>query len=229
MWGCAVSSVVTRWRARLAIRRSLLAAARRRAAYWRTQKRRAKKGTARYSRAAYMLAKREREVAKRKEQVAYAERVIARHSSATSLSQKGAEFIASWEGFSSRPYRDAVGVWTIGYGSTKGVGPNTPPITREQALARLKREVDEVYGAAVARTAKAVGLSLKQHEFDALTSLVYNCGPGILDRGRTMGDALRSRDRRRIADAFLVYDKAGGQTLPGLVRRRRAERKLFLS
>ena len=42
-----------------------------------------------------------------------------------------------------------------------------------------------------------------------------------------MGNAIRSKNRARIADAFLVYDKAGGRTLPGLTRRRRAERALF--
>lgn len=216
------------WRERLKHREKLLDKARRQFRYWEARWRQARKqGLSREERG-----RRWRMREARRKLVRHRERLVAEARSKVSadkLSDKGAEFIASWEGFSARPYRDPVGVWTIGYGSTRGVGPNTPPITREQALARLKREVDEIYGAAVARVAKAVGLTLKQGEFDALTSLVYNCGPGILDRGRTMGDALRSKNRRRIADAFLVYDKAGGVRLAGLTRRRRAERSMFLS
>jgi lysozyme len=80
----------------------------------------------------------------------------------------------------------------------------------------------------VLKVSNDANLSLSQNEADALASLVYNLGPGILDDGRTMGSALRSRNRARIASAFLVYDMAGGQHLPGLARRRRAERALFL-
>ena len=57
----------------------------------------------------------------------------------------------------------------------------------------------------------------------------FGLGPlEFLLKDHTMGDAIRSRSRARIAAAFLVYDVAGGQHLPGLTRRRRAERALFL-
>lgn len=72
-------AIVARWKARLRVREGLLAFARRQAAYWRRQKKRAQPGTARYSRCGYMLAQRERKVAMRKEQVAAAQRVIERH------------------------------------------------------------------------------------------------------------------------------------------------------
>jgi GH24 family phage-related lysozyme (muramidase) len=141
------------------------------------------------------------------------------------LSDKGAALLEEFEGFRSRPYRDAVGVWTIGYGSTKGVGPNTPHMTPGQARARLKREVDQVYGAAVNR----LGVPLNQHQFDALCSFVYNLGPGAIGPTTGIGRALRARDYRRAADELLKWDKAGGRTLLGLTRRRRAERALFLT
>lgn len=225
------STVVARWRAKLAVRKSLLAHARLRAAYWRKRKAHAKKGTKTYSRAAAMLADREKLVAKRKEQVAYADRVIARHApkaKARSVSEGGVQFVAGFEGFRSFPYRDAVGVWTIGYGETQGVGPNTPMWTKSYALSRLRTRLNRDYLAPVLRVADAVGLRLSQHEADALASLSYNLGPGIFAAGHTMGDALRSKNRTRIADAFLVYDKAGGHALAGLTRRRRAERAMFL-
>jgi lysozyme len=140
------------------------------------------------------------------------------------LSKRGAALIAEFEGFRSAPYRDAVGVWTIGYGSTRGVGPNTPPVTREQALARMMREIDETYGAAV----NALGVPLNQNQFDALVSFVYNVGPGGISPTTTVGKRLRARDMRGAADALLAWNKAGGRVLPGLTRRRHAERALFL-
>ena len=63
-----------------------------------------------------------------------------------------------------------------------------------------------------------------QDQFDALTSFAFNCGSGnfrkLIDNGR--------RDLKTIGDKILLYNKAGGKTLPGLDRRRKAERDLFL-
>lgn len=154
------------------------------------------------------------------------------------VSPAGAHLIADFEGGQSsdglfHPYQDAVKVWTIGYGHTAGVSASSKPLTKPQALALLRRDLNRVYAPPVRKLAKALGLKLNQNQFDALVSAVYNLGPGILDRGRTMGDALRTKDIHRIGDAFLVYDKAkrpDGQViaLAGLTRRRKAERALFL-
>jgi lysozyme len=141
------------------------------------------------------------------------------------LSPTGANLITEFEGFRPRPYRDAVGVWTIGYGSTAGVGPNTPPITEQQARDRLMREVDAQYGRAI----NALGVPLTQNQFDALVSFVYNVGPGGVAASTGVGRALRARNYQQAADELLKWDKAGGRTLAGLTRRRQAERKLFLT
>jgi len=141
------------------------------------------------------------------------------------LSDAGAHLIESFEGFSSKPYwDDDGGVWTIGFGSTKGVRKDSPHITRQQAHDRLMREVDATYGAAI----NALGLPLSQPQFDALTSFVYNVGPGGVATSTGVGRALRARDWRTAADRLLDWDKAGGRRLLGLTRRRRAERALFL-
>lgn len=149
---------------------------------------------------------------------------------AEGLSEHGARFICDFEGFSPRPYRDPVGVWTIGYGSTENVGPNTPAVTRQQALARLRREVNEQYAPPVLRAARHAKRTLTQNQADALISAVYNLGPGVLHPSRSLGAALRKRVgwRKATADALLLYDRAGGKRLPGLTRRRKAERALFL-
>ena len=140
------------------------------------------------------------------------------------LSDAGAHLIESYEGFVPHPYRDAVGVWTIGFGSTSGVGPNSPHVTRKQAHDRLLREVDSRYGAAI----NALRLPLNQFQFDALVSFVYNVGPGGVSPSTGVGRALRAHQWRTAADCLLQWDKAGGRRLLGLTRRRQAERKLFL-
>ena len=144
------------------------------------------------------------------------------------LSDRGAQLIANFEGFRSCPYRDAVGVWTIGYGSTKGVGPNTKCISREQALARMRREVGATYGAAVDKINRDHNLKMNQNQFDALTSFVYNVGPGGIGSNTGVGRALRRGHWREVGDEMQEWNKGGGQVLPGLVRRRREERELLL-
>jgi lysozyme len=144
------------------------------------------------------------------------------------LSKRGAQLIADFEGFRSRPYLDAAGVWTIGFGSTKGVGPNTKPVTRTQALERMMREIDATYGKAVDDLNREHRLMLNQNEFDALTSFVYNVGPGALSTRTSIGRLLRQKDMTAAANALLQWDKAGGRRLEGLTRRRRMERALFL-
>ena len=141
------------------------------------------------------------------------------------LGQQGLDLIKGFEGFRPAPYRDPVGVWTVGYGSTAGVGPNTPRMTEKQAEDRLRREVDATYGAAV----NDLGLPLTQQQFDALTSFVYNVGVGGIGPDTGVGRALRRHDWNTAANELLRWDKAGGRALPGLTRRRRAERDLFLS
>lgn len=86
------------------------------------------------------------------------------------------------------------------------------------------REVDATYGAAV----NALRLPLNQNQFDALVSFVYNVGPGGVAPSTQVGKHLRAHDWKAAADALLAWDKAGGHALPGLTRRRQAERALFL-
>lgn len=217
-----MSTIRSRWTSKLHAREQLLNRARRQVAYW------SKRAGTRHG--ADMLRQRVALRAVREHQVAEARAVLARHpGEVTGLSAEGLAFIAGREGFSAKPYHDAVGVLTIGYGETQGVKPGLD-WTRAHALAQLKLRADRDYGKPVLAAAKAAGVTLSQHEYDALVSLVYNEGPGILAAGHTMGDAIRSRIRPRIAAAFLVYDKAGQplRTLLGLTLRRRAERAVFL-
>ena len=201
------TAIRRRWRTKLAIRRALLAAARARL--------RAHTTDANHDK-----------VVDRLHQVAAAERVLARHpGDAASVSPAGVRLIAEFEGCFLRPYRDPVGIWTIGYGHIEGVTADTPPL-RSKAAARalLQRDLDKKYAPYVT----ALGLPLNQNQYDALVSFVYNVGPGGIASTTHVGKALRQAHWREAADHLLDWDKAGGQTLPGLTRRRRAERALFL-
>lgn len=212
--------VVDRWKDKLKIRRGLLAAARASVVYW------GRRAGSVHGKA--MLREARARFALRTRQVAEAERVILANTAISTVSKAGLALVAGFEGFRSCPYRDAVGVWTIGYGETRGIGSGSKCISRDTALGMLRKRLNNDYLAPVLRTARAARFPLTQNQADALASLVYNLGPGILSSGSTMGDAIRSKNRMRIADAFLVYDHAGGHVLPGLTRRRKAERALFL-
>lgn len=143
---------------------------------------------------------------------------------ATKVSKAGLDLIREFEGFVGHPYRDAVGVWTIGYGETKGIGPSSRNITEAQASRMLAKRVNQDYAPAVL----AANKNLTQNQFDALVSFVYNCGVGALGTGTTIGRDLRASRLDAVAEDLLAWSKAGGRTLPGLLRRRQEERALFL-
>ncbi len=141
-------------------------------------------------------------------------------------SEAGVALIKEFEGFpfGGRPYQDMVRVWTIGYGHTEGVGPRSPRLTIQQASDLLMEDLNDKYAPHVAH----LGVDLEQNQFDALVSFVYNCGPGAIGDTR-VGRSLRARQYDAAADALLAWNKAGNQVVPGLVRRRQAERALFLA
>ena len=138
-----------------------------------------------------------------------------------SISPAGIAMIQAHEGLRLTAYRDAGGVWTIGYGSTGGVRRGMT-ITRDQAVLRLYQDLDE----AEATINSRVTVPLTQPQFDALTSLVFNIGGGAF-RKSTLLQKLNTGDYAEAAAEFPRWVKARGRILPGLVIRRAAERQLF--
>ena len=135
-------------------------------------------------------------------------------------SQRGINLIKQFEGVRLTAYKCPAGVYTIGYGHTRGVQRGMK-ITEEEASAYLTADLlnsekaveryDSVY-------------HWNQNEFDALVSFAFNCGAdnlrSLLRNGR--------RNRSQIAATLPLYRKAGGKVLKGLERRRAAEKALFL-
>lgn len=146
-------------------------------------------------------------------------------------SEAGLALIKEFEGFpySGAPYWDPYGkVWTQGYGNTKGVTAHSPRISEARALDLLKTRLNHEYEPTIEAIAGKIG-GFTQHQFDALCSVVWNLGPGILGPGTSLGKALRRKDWKGFARELLAYDRAGGVVLPGLERRRKAEATLFLT
>jgi lysozyme len=140
------------------------------------------------------------------------------------VSSRGAKFVGNFEGFESHPYQDTGGVWTIGFGHTHGVNSRTQPITREQGIELLREDLSW----AAAAVNKQVLVALNQPEFDAAVSLTFNIGAGALAESTFLRE-LNKGHRRRAADAMNLWVRdAYGGVQPGLVRRRAAERRVFL-
>lgn len=145
-----------------------------------------------------------------------------------SLSQVGLNQICNFEGLRLSAYDDGVGVWSIGYGTTRY--PNGSRVqkgdtcTLEQAQAYMQHDL-KIFERAVN---SAVKVPLKQNQFDALVSLTYNIGVGAF-KNSTLLKMLNSGDYKGAANQFDVWINAGGNRLLGLVRRRAIEKKLFLA
>ena len=137
-------------------------------------------------------------------------------------SPQGIALIREFEGFRAEAYRDPVGIWTIGYGFTKGVRQGDT-MTREQADQRLRVELAD-YEAGVLR---ATGGNLTQAQFDALVSFAWNVGVNGMAGSSVIKAHVRG-DHQAAARAFALWNKAGGKVWPGLTRRRAAEAALYL-
>lgn len=139
------------------------------------------------------------------------------------ISKNGINFIQTFEGVRYEAYQDSIGVWTIGYGHTADVYEGMS-ITPEQATQYLADDLCKFEG----YVDSYVTVPLTQNQFDALVSFCYNLGGGNLHKSDVLS-LLNSGQYDQAADAILEWDHAGGRELPGLTRRRRAERDLFLA
>lgn len=144
-------------------------------------------------------------------------------------SQAGLDLIKEFEGFRAKPYLCSAGVPTIGYGSTRYTD-GTPVSLRDPAITEavgliLFKDTLTTYEKAVT---KAVKIPLEQYEFDALVSLCYNIGVGNLVSSTLVRLLNEDEARIEVAGQFLRWNRANSVVIPGLTRRREAEREMFL-
>jgi lysozyme len=148
------------------------------------------------------------------------------------ISNDGIELIKRFEGFHKvqpdgtvSAYRCAAGVWTIGWGSTKGVRSGQK-ITVEEAEEKLRDDLKTSESA----VKQYVSVPLSQGQYDALVSYVFNCGSGNF-RSSTLLKRLNVGQYDDVPEQLMRWNKArvnGKLTvLRGLTRRRAAEAAIF--
>lgn len=135
------------------------------------------------------------------------------------ISENGLRLIKQFEGLRLDSYKDAAGVPTIGYGHTNNVVLGQK-ITEEKAEEFLKQDLVKAQTVVSKYDSK---YHFNQNEFDALVSFAFNIG------SITALTKFGSRSKSEIASKMLLYVKAGGKKMPGLVNRRKAEHDLFLT
>lgn len=137
------------------------------------------------------------------------------------VSKTGLDLVKEFEGLRLTAYQCQANVWTIGFGHTRDVKAGDV-ITAETAERML---VDDVSVFALA-VKKAVTVPLTQNQFDALVSLAFNIGATAFTNSTLVKKLNLGRDA---ADEFLRWRYVNRVESSGLLRRREAERTLFLS
>ena len=136
------------------------------------------------------------------------------------------DLIKKYEGFRPQSYQDSVGVWTIGYGTTR---INNQPvkagmtITEDQALQLVKQEVNKLWS----QIESILKVKINDNQMNALVDFAYNLGFNAL-KTSTLMKYVNESQFDKAADEFGRWVFAGGKVLPGLVKRREAEKHLFL-
>jgi len=138
------------------------------------------------------------------------------------------DLVKKWEGLYLKAYQDAVNKWTIGWGITSDDKDITGTTIRKGMIINediaekwLKESLEKKYLPKVMKYDDIYHWN--ENEAGALTSFAYNVGS--IDQLTAYG----TRSKEMIADKLLLYKKAGGKVLKGLLDRRKDERKLFLT
>lgn len=127
------------------------------------------------------------------------------------------------------PYRDPVGIWTLGIGSIwyldgRRVSADSQPISKARCYELMHRELRQSCEPAIDRL-----ITVRLHPLSrgALASFCYNLGGGAL-QASALRKAINARRWEDVPAEFAKWRMAGGRILPGLVRRRKAESDLFM-
>lgn len=165
------------------------------------------------------------------------------------LSETGANLMHQYEGYRTKPYLCPAHIWTIGYGHVLYQDQIRLPVVRVNGYTGLirkeyvlkpednrvwtKEEIEKLFADDIASFERGV-LRLaptvfgRQGAFDACVSFSFNAGLGNFQRS-TIRMKTNRREWEDAAEAFMAWTKGGGKELPGLVKRRKAEKALFLS
>jgi lysozyme len=157
------------------------------------------------------------------------------------VSDRLIQMIKHDEGVRVKPYRCPAALWTVGVGHVIDQSHIKVPFEERKSLPipegwNRTLTMDEV-NAILAKDLEnfergvlrlAPNLAGRQSKFDACVSFSFNVGLGNFQRS-TIRMKIQREEWEQAADAFLMWTKAAGKELPGLVKRRKGERSLFLS
>lgn len=139
------------------------------------------------------------------------------------LSETGLGLIRTFEGYSPFVYKDSAGLDTIGYGHLIVKGEKfQQPLLPEQANELLKKDAS----VAIKGVNRHTNVKLKQNQFDALVSFVFNVGTGAYQKS-TLLKRVNEEKHSLVPPQFLKWVYAGGKIIQGLVNRRQAEASLY--
>ena len=165
------------------------------------------------------------------------------------LSDAGANLMHQYEGYRNKPYLCPAHIWTIGYGHVlyqeqirlpvirvngyTGMLRSEYPLKTEDNRVWTKEEIEKLFADDVTSFERGVlrlapTLLNRQGAFDACVSFSFNAGLGNFQRS-TIRIKTNRQEWQDAAEAFMVWVKGGGKELPGLVKRRKAERALYLT
>lgn len=145
------------------------------------------------------------------------------------IKEPGRILITKWEGVKLQAYKDKAGKWTWGIGHKQRPGEAIPQsLTQEQVQQIFEEDLEH----AAKFIEHFIDVPLSNNHFDALGSLVFNCGFAPLENG--LGRVLNRGDYIGCAGHFPLWDKyhddAGNLVVSeGLLARREEERDLFLT
>ena len=138
-------------------------------------------------------------------------------------SDRGVALIKSFEGLRLRAYQDQGGVWTVGWGHTR-TAKDGLVVTRQQAERLLKADIELTERGV---DAALRGTVLTQLQYDAIVSMVFNIGVSAFAKSKVL-KLLKAGDYREAAAQMLAWHYVKKVPNAGLMRRRQAERELFL-
>jgi lysozyme len=140
------------------------------------------------------------------------------------INQAGLDLIKKFESLVLHPYKDGVGIWTIGWGHVIHKGEYFGTISFQEAEGLLEKDLQTSEQA----VSQLVKVPLNENQFSALVSFTFNLGAQSLSHSTLL--KLINTDRFLEATAqFSLWIHAGGKVEQGLVLRRRAEMQLFIA
>lgn len=137
-------------------------------------------------------------------------------------SEEGLDLIKFFEGMRLKAYKCPAGVWTIGYGHTRGV---TEGMVINQGMADKFLSEDV---APIEKALNGLGINFRQGQFDALSSFLFNIGEGSFNRSTLKKKILAGAKDEDIVAELKKWNKAGGRVLAGLAKRREMESEFWM-